>query len=136
MLLTINKALSQEYINLTINSLDELEKYESKFITKVFTNSEADVVYKLKNKNIFFLIEHQSKIDYSMPYRILSYTSSILNSAIDKKKLKNKSYKLPLVISIVLYSGNKPWDAKRSLNDCLITFRRLFLFRFIKISFS
>ena len=70
-----------------------------------------------KDKNIFFLIEHQTKIDYSMPYRILEYEIEIMKSAIDIRKVKNKEYKLPLVIPIVLYTGKKKWDAKRYLEE-------------------
>ena len=94
-----------------------MEKYTSSFVNKIFENREADIVYKYKNKNIFFLIEHQTKIDYSMPYRILEYEIEIMKSAIDIKKVKNKEYKLPFVIPIVLYTGKKKWDAKRYLEE-------------------
>ena len=96
---------------------EEIEKYTSSFVNKIFENREADIVYKYKNKNIFFLIEHQTKIDYSMPYRILEYEIEIMKSAIDIRKVKNKEYKLPLVIPIVLYTGKKRWDAKRYLEE-------------------
>ena len=96
---------------------EEIEKYTSSFVSKIFQNREADIVYKYKNKNIFFLIEHQTKIDYSMPYRILEYEIEIMKSAIDIRKIKNKEYKLPLVIPIVLYTGKKKWDAKRYLEE-------------------
>jgi len=86
-------------------------------VNKIFQNREADIVYKYKDKNIFFLIEHQTKIDYSMPYRILEYETEIMKSAIDIRKVKNKEYKLPLVIPIVLYTGKKKWDAKRYLEE-------------------
>ena len=86
-------------------------------MNKIFQNREADIVYKYKDKNIFFLIEHQTKIDYSMPYRILEYETEIMKSAIDIRKVKNKEYKLPLVIPIVLYTGKKKWDAKRYLEE-------------------
>ena len=96
---------------------EKIEKYTSSFVNKIFQNREADIVYKYKNKNIFFLIEHQTKIDYSMPYRILEYETEIMKSAIDIRKVKNKEYKLPLVIPIVLYTGKKKWDAKRYLEE-------------------
>lgn len=48
-----------EYLGLDISE-DELEKYNSSFITKNYENSEADIVYKLKDKKVFILIEHQS----------------------------------------------------------------------------
>ena len=40
-----------------------------------------------------------------------------MKSAIDIRKIKNKEYKLPLVIPIVLYTGKKKWDAKRYLEE-------------------
>jgi len=86
-------------------------------VNKIFQNREADIVYKYKDKNIFFLIEHQTKIDYSMPYRILEYEMAIMRSALEIQKIKNKEYKLPLVIPIVLYTGKQKWDAKKYLEE-------------------
>lgn len=96
-------------------SAEEIEKYNSSYISDTLRNSEADIVYKLKNKEVFFLIEHQTKIDYSMPYRILKYEVEIIESVLIDKNYKNKKYKYPAVISIVLYTGNKKWDAKLDL---------------------
>ena len=109
-------ALINQAIKIKLKA-EEIEKYTSSFVSKIFQNREADTVYKYKNKNIFFLIEHQTKIDYSMPYRILEYEIEIMKSAIDIRKVKNKEYKLPLVIPIVLYTGKKKWNAKRYLEE-------------------
>lgn len=68
---------------------------------------ESDIIYKKKDEDIFFLIEYQSKIDYSMPYRILKYNISIMESAIDKKKIKTKEYKIPAIYTFVLYTGQR-----------------------------
>ena len=65
--LIINKATNAKI------KIEDIEKYKSSFINKLFQNREADTVYKMKDKNIFFLIEHQTKIDYSMTFRILEY---------------------------------------------------------------
>lgn len=108
----INKAIKTKLI------AQNIEKYNSSFVNKIFQNREADVVYKLKERNIFFLIEHQTKIDHSMPYRILEYEIAIIESAINLNKIKNKGYKIPLVIPIVLYTGNKKWNAKKYLREC------------------
>lgn len=90
----------------------EIEKYKSSFITKQFKNREADIVYKMKEKDIFFLIEHQSSIDYSMPYRIEEYRMEIIRSAIDLKKVRTKNYKMPEVIPIVIYTGEEGWKVR------------------------
>ena len=65
---------------------DDIEKYEKEFRTSEFSNVEADVVYKIKNKNVFILIEHQSSVDYKMSYRIMRYKYAIIESAIDNAK--------------------------------------------------
>ena len=93
----------------------DIEKYNRNFITNDFSNMESDVTYKKIDQNIFFLIEHQSTIDYSMPYRILKYNMAIMESAIDRNKVKNKNYKLPTIYSFVIYTGNKKWDATNYL---------------------
>ena len=109
----INKALKLE------NEIKEeqLEKYNSSYITRNFQSQEADIVYKIKEKNVFFLIEHQSTIDYSMPYRILIYQMEIMRSAIEVSKIKTKEYKIPTVIPIVLYTGKQKWNAAQTLRD-------------------
>lgn len=115
-----NKQEAANFINKTLKleiKEENLEKYNSSFITNELINQESDIIYKLKNRNIYFLIEHQTKIDYSMPYRILEYENEILKSAIDYSKLKQKGYKLPLIIPIVLYTGKKKWDAKKYIKE-------------------
>ena len=50
-----------------------------------------------------------------MPFRLLEYEVAIIKSAIDKSKIKNKSYKIPLVMPIVLYTGKQKWNANKYL---------------------
>ena len=103
------------YLNLCLVESD-IEKYEKEFRTNGFYNIEADIVYKLKEKNVFILIEHQSSVDLKMAYRILCYKNAIIESAIDKKRLKERNYKIPKVIAIVLYTGKRKWNSL-SIND-------------------
>ena len=103
------------YLNLNLLE-DDIEKYEKEFRTEELYNIEADVVYKIKNKSVFILIEHQSSVDLKMSYRILSYKNAIVDSAIDRKRLREKSYKIPKVIAMVLYTGKRQWH-KLSIKD-------------------
>ena len=97
------------YLNLNLVE-DNIEKYEKEFRTGKFYNIEADIVYKIKDKNVFILIEHQSSVDIKMAYRIKCDKSAIIEESINKKKLKEKSYKIPKVIAIVLYTGKRVWQ--------------------------
>ena len=124
-----DKTEATELINRTLNLSntpyaihpEEIEKYNSSFINQYFKSEEADIIYKKKDEDIFFLIEHQSKIDYSMAYRILNYNMAIIRSAINLKKLKNKSYKMPMVYPIVLYTGKRKWNAEQYFQQCQLT---------------
>lgn len=91
--------------------LSDLELYNSSFVTQTYQSQESDVVYKLKDRNIFFLIEHQSYVDYSMSYRILKYSLEIIRNAIDLEELQKEDYKYPKVIPIVIYTGSKKWNS-------------------------
>lgn len=92
----------------------ELEIYNVNYITKDFKYKQADIVYKIKGKQIYFLIEHQTKVDYSMSYRILNYCIEIIRSVVDGQEINRLAYKYPKVIPIVLYTGNKNWKASTS----------------------
>lgn len=96
----------------------DLEIYNSSFIDQKFSNQVCDIVYKKKGQQIFFLMEHQSKIDYSMPRRILKYQIAIMEIAIKNKRRMKKSEKLPLVIPIVIYTGTGNWNVAKYIKDC------------------
>ena len=87
----------------------EIEKYNRKFVLPELENRESDIIYKLKDKPVFFLIEHQTKVDYSMPFRMLEYSMEIIKSAITKEKMKSSKEMFPVVIPIVLYTGRENW---------------------------
>ncbi len=92
---------------------DDLESYNSSYITKEYENRESDIVYKIKNTNTFILIEHQSYVDELMPYRMLEYSVEIMRSALNRKRKKNCKYKCPEVVLVVLYTGSEKWKIER-----------------------
>lgn len=98
-----------EKLNLKLNE-EELEKYNRSFVTHELCNRTADIIYKIKGKNVFFLLEHQTKKDATMPWRLVEYKVELLQGAIDIKKKGKKNFKIPLVIPIVLYTGREVWN--------------------------
>ena len=95
----INKVLKLKN-KITYNDINE---YNILYITPVF-KSQLNIIYKLNNKQIFFLIEYLPKVDYIMPFRILDYEVNIISQNLEFKKIKRNS-KLPMVIPIILYDG-------------------------------
>lgn len=108
----INKFLNPKHLL----KENDVEKYTNSYITKKYKSKEADIVYKLKEKDVYFLIEHQSKIDYNMAYRVLNYCIDIVQEW--KKEQKNKKIsRYPTVVPIVIYTGTKKWNAYRNYKD-------------------
>ena len=108
----INLALKTDFVK-----ANQIEQYKSSFVTKQYQNRESDIVYKdLKNKGIYYLIEHQSKQDKMMAVRITEYSLEIIRSALDLMK-KEKREEFPTVIPIVLYTGKGKWKIPQSLED-------------------
>ena len=96
---------------------EQLEKYTNRFITTNLYDKESDVIYKIKGRNIFILIEHQTQIDYKMPIRMLEYSLGIIKSAIEYRKTTDRTYAIPSVIQIVLYTGKTKWKANLSISE-------------------
>lgn len=67
--LFINKYLGLKGTKNEIKEKD-LQKCDTEYITKEKEKLELDILYKLKEKEIYFLIEHQSTVDFSMAERI------------------------------------------------------------------
>lgn len=93
---------------------EELKIYTPNYITEKFEYKNADIVYKLKGKELYFLIEHQTKVDYSMAYRILRDCLEIIRSVVEDKEINRLTFKYPRVVPIVLYTGNQKWSSSNS----------------------
>ena len=88
---------------------------QNSFVTSELKYREADIVYKIKNKNVVILIEHQTRVDYRMAYRILNYQIEIMRAnEVENPKKEDKEC---LVIPIVLYTGKEKWTAKNYIKE-------------------
>ncbi|MDK2800377.1 MAG: hypothetical protein PWQ70_1996 [Clostridiales bacterium] len=99
---------------------------DKEFIQDDFKEKEADIVYKVNidGKDIIFyiLLELQSKIDYTMPIRLLMYMTEIWKDELkntEEKIKKRKKYRLPAIVPIVLYNGKNKWTAVKSFKEIL-----------------
>ena len=93
----------------------DLIAVKNSFVTTELKYREADIVYKIKGMNVVILIEHQTRVDYRMSYRILNYQVEIMRAnEIENPKKEDKEC---LVIPIVLYTGKEKWTAKRYIRE-------------------
>lgn len=104
---------------------EEIEEVTESYITKSWKNRETDIVYKDKKyEGVFYLIEHQTKVDYLMAKRIREYKNEIENhyelncSSKEPRKIAN-------VTALVIYIENEKWKAKTNIEELKIKNPRL-----------
>ena len=106
---------------------EELEEVTESYITADWKDRESDLVYKDKKyEGVFYLIEHQTKVNYQMARRIAEYKNEIRRHYQNNVKLKNnKDYKVAKVITIVLYTGRAKWRASKMLEEIEVFYPRM-----------
>jgi len=119
----------RKYIGIAwVNEIDEddLVLMNNTFILKDFRDKETDIIYRLKIKGIeiifYVLLELQSRVDFTILYRLHQYMSEMLrrefNNA-DTNERETKDFKLPVVVPIILYNGSDRWTVARSFKEYL-----------------
>ena len=93
----------------------EMESVRNEFITSDFRGKQADMVYKIKDKEVYILVEHQSTEDRDMPYRVLEYDVGIINTSLIKHNYKVHKY--AKVISIVIFTGAGEWRVPQRIEE-------------------
>ena len=85
----------------------------NELVTVDFRGRQADIIYKLRDKEVYFLLELQSNQDSEMPYRVLEYETQIMHNSFSMHNFRQK-FKAK-VISILLFTGIGGWDGARSI---------------------
>ena len=108
-----------------VDELDfsSLEKVSGSYVTDDLRAREDDVIWRVKYHQswiyVYLLIEFQSTIDKYMAVRLMTYMGLLYQDLIKTKQLlPDKS--LPPIVPVVLYNGEKRWDAATELKDLII----------------
>ncbi|RMG09665.1 MAG: Rpn family recombination-promoting nuclease/putative transposase [Planctomycetota bacterium] len=93
------------------------------YIDPELRQSQSDLLFEVPQRSrlpalIHVIYEHQSTPDPFMPYRLLRYMLRVWEGWLERNKPK-KPTRLPPVIPIVLYHGERAWNVPRSLGDML-----------------
>jgi predicted transposase/invertase (TIGR01784 family) len=85
---------------------------------------DSDLIYKLKlnGSDVYFyiLVELQSSVDFTMPFRLLKYMVALLDKIFQKADPNargRKDYRLPAVVPIILYNGCDAWTSVRTFRE-------------------
>jgi hypothetical protein len=104
-------------------NVDDIEDVSSRFIPLGAESRDSDTVKKIRlpemGGDIFViaLVEHESAVNFRIPFKMLRYISLILDnyeSEVNKKKEQShqKGFLYPPVLPIVFYDGESNWTAK------------------------
>ena len=113
----------KEMINLINEFLDINEKienknlirYDSKYISIRHKVDDNKLIYKLKNKDTFFIVDEVYELDNIVLYGILNYCISIMQEWNITNKIRGES-KYPVIVPIIIYAGTKKINNKSIQN--------------------
>ncbi len=98
-----------------------LRRLNKEYIDENLRERASDIVWKVQWKGqwlyLLMLIEFQSTIDPFMVVRMLSYISLIYQDIIKEDGEVRQSKQLPPVLPMILYAGEKPWNAAVSFSQ-------------------
>ncbi|MEQ5857796.1 Rpn family recombination-promoting nuclease/putative transposase [Halomonas sp. EF61] len=102
--------------------LDSLERVSGSFVTDDLRDRENDVIWRARFGDewcyVYLLLEFQSTVDRFMALRTMTYVGLLYQDLVKQKQL-TRSGKLPPVLPIVLYNGERRWSAPVNVRDLI-----------------
>jgi hypothetical protein len=107
---------------------EDIEDLSERFLPLDQEKRDADTVKRIHLKNnrsvfIIALVEHESKVNFRTPFKLLQYICFILNQVETEMEQKEngcttrKNFRYPPVLPIVFYDGPDPWTAEKNFRD-------------------
>lgn len=100
-----------------------LEKVSGSYVADDLREREDDVIWRVRwGKDwlyVYLLLEFQSTIDRFMAVRVLVYLGLLYQDLIRSGQLTADG-RLPPVLPIVLYNGNKRWNAPEEVGELIV----------------
>jgi len=98
-----------------------LERVEGSFVTQELRERESDIIWRARWGGerwlyVYLLLEFQSTIDPFMALRVMVYTGLLWQGLARDGELSPVG-KLPPVLPLVLYNGDRPWGAALDLAE-------------------
>jgi len=75
--------------------VEDLKREQTELITKDYSTKRTDILYKIERKNnqeiyIYLLLEHQSRVDQLMAFRMLAYKVRIWEQYVKEHKKESE----------------------------------------------
>ncbi len=106
---------------LPLIDLNSLVLQDNTYVDEKLRECQSDILYQVKIQNrigyLYLLLEHQSTAHPLMAFRLWQYMIGIWADYINQQKIQPK--KLPLIVPMVFYNGEKPYDEPRDLRQII-----------------
>ena len=98
---------------------ETLELQDGSFVDPELKNLHTDLLYRARLQGegellLYVLLEHQSRVDYLMPFRVLQYLVRIWDRWLSDDSSRRR---LPHVVPMVVYHGKRNWTAPLDFAD-------------------
>lgn len=97
-----------------------LEKVSGSYVADDLREREDDVIWRVRLRErwlyVYLLLEFQSTVDPYMAVRVMAYVALLYQDLI-RSGAVCKTEKLPPVLPVVLYNGNRRWTAVEELEE-------------------
>lgn len=100
-----------------------LEQVTGSFVDAELKASQSDLLYRAPLRGgpgdalLYVLFEHQRRLDYQMPLRLLQYMVRIWTRWQAEHGDRFRKPALPLIVPMVLYNGSRRWTVSTDLVD-------------------
>jgi predicted transposase/invertase (TIGR01784 family) len=118
----LTKYFSESWVSYV--SANKIVRIDNSFITSEYCHIDSDLIYKLQlgDSDVYFyvLLELQSKVDFTMPLRLLRYMVELLKDIFkntDEDERQRKDFRVPAIVPIVLYNGYDNWTAFKPFRE-------------------
>jgi predicted transposase/invertase (TIGR01784 family) len=110
-----------------VDKLDftQAERQNRSFIPDNLQKQEADLLYKVPFQRgrgfvwVYVLLEHQSRPDRTMDFRLLSYMVQVWEGQVNAAKAARKSVQIYPILPLVFYTGKKKWKQLPTLQTLM-----------------
>ena len=107
--------------------LDTLERLPAEFISETWEERSDDIIWRVRFKDgrpcyLVLILEFQKESDSDMPYRILTYSSLLLQAL--SKTDEVRRHGAPPTLPIVIFIGEGTWDGHTGMDSKYVPMSR------------
>ncbi|HUT78634.1 MAG TPA: Rpn family recombination-promoting nuclease/putative transposase, partial [Polyangia bacterium] len=99
---------------------DTLERVNKSFVAENLRERENDILWRVRFGGewlyVYVLLEFQSTVDRFMALRVLAYLALLYQDLVHSRQIGEGGL-LPPVLPLVLYNGDRPWNADVEIGD-------------------